>query len=916
MGKVISERASETAKKVRKALKEAFPDYPARHFSVRSSSYSGGSSLSVNWDDYPTQKDVNAVVKKFESAGYDGMQDMKTYTPYEYEGKLYSGADYISASRNVSEERINKAIAVMNHVSIESEQYNENDYQLRRKMWEIEEKLDADLNYTGTEDISGLVFDGVVEDVEDAEANLEVEVNNAIEEYAFWLLSASGEGVKGWSRGGKDKLIDSLRMATNVNRVHIQLRKPDNTYSVVQVVGRVSDILEERLVSEYGGGTASLEAVAKSVEEVVENNEGEVEEVELTAGDKAYTNNRMMQLILEFASVGKVVNKLSLKEKFDEEAVRNLKANAGELPFKDVVEAYLVHICEESVETTAVVDVGIEEETGIRVVIKALQEEDMVTLVFKKADGTQRIMIATRNNEVEPSITAINQPMEVVKQIERGVIPVWDMQKKEIRAFRAERLTSYTVNGETVEYGVEAAEGVNPEEHFDPTTLSTSQMIGVLGTSVVRLVFKKSDGTTRVMWGTRNKDVIGLYMNPGNPMVAVKENDYDTAQKRQAQIDRDYVQVFDLTADEFRTFKPSTVERVDEQHGVASWIEFKPKQDGWYNCAKSGEGIANYYELGKRKAKDSEERMNESRVQEEREKVQHVASVKFTREQLASEKARREEGEDERVATAEARRLRWSMTNQKVQEALAEIETYTEQEEEAFRKMKTYVEKLQETFHKLQSEGKGRGEIENLNIRESHKIIMFGYEEDVYLLHPRFIVNGISHRVFADRTGKFEYEGNAQSADGDTELRRELQALATLVSGRRKRDATDVRLVEEDIRRLRRFNALQEKYKQKFIDEKITAILNRGNEGMPPHLQVTVDGKRFVVSPAILYSVDTKAVHYRRERHTATLREFREAVTGHEQIGVSESSFKVLVTVLVESYDLRKRVEDTEGTAI
>ena len=65
---------AETAKLVRKALKESFP---ATKFSVRSSTYAGGSSMRVHWIDGPLSQDVDAVVGPFKCGGFDGMIDMK-----------------------------------------------------------------------------------------------------------------------------------------------------------------------------------------------------------------------------------------------------------------------------------------------------------------------------------------------------------------------------------------------------------------------------------------------------------------------------------------------------------------------------------------------------------------------------------------------------------------------------------------------------------------------------------------------------------------------------------------------------------------------------------------------------------------------------------------------------------------------
>jgi hypothetical protein len=97
----IYESAAETAKKIRKALKTAFPSIK---FSVRSSTYSMGSSVSIHYTDGVQSSEVEAITSQFSSGYFDGMQDMYVSGYYQYEGKLYSGAKHISVSRHLSDE--------------------------------------------------------------------------------------------------------------------------------------------------------------------------------------------------------------------------------------------------------------------------------------------------------------------------------------------------------------------------------------------------------------------------------------------------------------------------------------------------------------------------------------------------------------------------------------------------------------------------------------------------------------------------------------------------------------------------------------------------------------------------------------------------------------------------------------------
>ena len=65
--------AVETAKLVRRALKDAFP---GQKFSVRTDQYAGGASVRVRYTDGPAERRVKAVAGQFAGGGFDGMIDL------------------------------------------------------------------------------------------------------------------------------------------------------------------------------------------------------------------------------------------------------------------------------------------------------------------------------------------------------------------------------------------------------------------------------------------------------------------------------------------------------------------------------------------------------------------------------------------------------------------------------------------------------------------------------------------------------------------------------------------------------------------------------------------------------------------------------------------------------------------------
>jgi len=100
MSRLIS--TNDTAKLIRKALKDNFPD---TKFGVRSKKYSGGSSITVSYTDGPPYKAVKKVAERFEGASFDGMRDLKEYkTHVDENGEMvHYGPDFVFVNRDYSD---------------------------------------------------------------------------------------------------------------------------------------------------------------------------------------------------------------------------------------------------------------------------------------------------------------------------------------------------------------------------------------------------------------------------------------------------------------------------------------------------------------------------------------------------------------------------------------------------------------------------------------------------------------------------------------------------------------------------------------------------------------------------------------------------------------------------------------------
>lgn len=133
---------TQTAGLIRKALTKKFPTVK---FSVVSSSYSMGASITVAWTDGPTSKEVDEVTGLYEGAGFDGSIDLKYHVdhwllpdgsvqvahtsgtsgsrgyvspinnekPHPEAVKVQFGADYVHTRRSHSELALLKAVVAV-----------------------------------------------------------------------------------------------------------------------------------------------------------------------------------------------------------------------------------------------------------------------------------------------------------------------------------------------------------------------------------------------------------------------------------------------------------------------------------------------------------------------------------------------------------------------------------------------------------------------------------------------------------------------------------------------------------------------------------------------------------------------------------------------------------------------------------
>lgn len=108
MAKITLIPLIDTAKMVRRSLKEAFPDVKLR---VRIDRYAGGSSIHVIWSDGPSSEMVESVVKRFGGAYFDGQTDYQGRLRHRMDGDPVSFApNWVQCHRQFTDAAVMRAI--------------------------------------------------------------------------------------------------------------------------------------------------------------------------------------------------------------------------------------------------------------------------------------------------------------------------------------------------------------------------------------------------------------------------------------------------------------------------------------------------------------------------------------------------------------------------------------------------------------------------------------------------------------------------------------------------------------------------------------------------------------------------------------------------------------------------------------
>lgn len=1028
---VIREDATDTAKKIRKALKKNFPSYKSSHFKVKTDKYSMGSSVTVHWEDNPARKEVEEVINQYQSAQFDGMQDLETVTGYRdpEDGKMYSGAKYISASYRVSQERdeavreylsknlgmnesemdymqwqreYNKTIPKFddNHNLIEDESNThgqekseldmnqlirtkvrdiarEEDYHYLYGRIILEDIFKIDTDSYSQKDLEDKYTDefvkemyrmirdiekeikGHVEKTEDNESYKD-KVNNLVEKYYRDVRQAlTGEAINilGYTMNEEmkeeyNKLVDSYGKINAVEEFRKQELSVDYQIDIDELVQNVpynqldKNKAVEKLV-EIKGGDYWYEAdkehneikdLKEEERQKIRKQEDEKEEktVDIDSYRKAKFTKRDVKQVAEVIkeeSKRQGVSSKQLMKKIDQQYLKETKAKDPD-NFLDNVREKLREGSDEvnDIESALEEQLGgedsaseVEKEFGSvrdvsEEVIKYLMDGE-VNIVFTKANGAERHMRATRKTELfreygdlVEGFKESNEQSNVGQEINSGTIGVVDLDIDGggARKFVTERLKSYQPKGkDKVVVKVVAGESTDEEKekkHFNPVQkLNTEKMIEILGKKVVRLVFEKKDGSKRAMVATRNPNIVELYVGLDNngkrPVNRIKE---EREGDIKSQIEKDYVKVLDVEKQAFRTFKPSKLVEYDEDLDIASWIEFSEKNDAWYDLAFNGKDPREFYQEGKRTGVNIGNDMSE-KVSYEREQKLKIQDEQAARETLEKSSKQAEQSRNRQNQKKEKLKNVQSLVMEEVENVPAQMKM------EGFYQLYNEFLKVPEKLEKDKAFNNMENELTKVQKSDERNLVILQIRNDVIFLHPLFIVNGYSGRVYADATRMkiFEDIGEEFKSDADWGSEDILEPLAKKIKtfGRGNKETKGN---GKDDLRVERLISLGKENEEKFSKMGVRLFEQKVKESDVKMLGIKMGGSLYFVHPNYMLELREGKTHviHKNEDNSQVLG-YTNFLKGWIESADSEAertAMQGLMNLIIRGIDLRKRV--------
>lgn len=250
-------------------------------------------------------------------------------------------------------------------------------------------------------------------------------------------------------------------------------------------------------------------------------------------------------------------------------------------------------------------------------------------------------------------------------------------------------------------------------------------------------------------------------------------------------------------------------------------------------------------------------------------------------------------------------RDRYAQATTQIQRALQQIKGYTHQDSMTYQTLLQYAQQLQTHFN-----NSNHAEKVKVLVNQEHALIEVALESrsEVFIFHPQFILNAISHKVYADRTGTLVFTDSFTS-ELDALLAKDIEKLATLITARRQTDYEQKELTPNDEKRMLRFYQLVQTHANTLKEYDMGFVMCKQHEKLH-NVRVVIKGKPvYTMNPNFILEIPTNRFLYQRKDADATLSELAQQFTVRQQTPyLSPNQFQVLNQLVVQAFDLRRKL--------
>lgn len=190
-------------------------------------------------------------------------------------------------------------------------------------------------------------------------------------------------------------------------------------------------------------------------------------------------------------------------------------------------------------------------------------------------------------------------------------------------------------------------------------------------------------------------------------------------------------------------------------------------------------------------------------------------------------------------------------------------------------------------------------------------IITYNNNQGMFIVNPYVMIEVYNKRVYADKTGKISFTDSTRANKVTSGLANYLlNALKKIYFKRGHLNVITKPFTNEaDYARINALHKVLTNEKTLVMQHKIKFKEGLDETQKINRIQVQINKRNLIISPAYIFDVDTKSFLFKRENPSSTLKELAESnFKPNYLMGINEETAKTLIALVKITFDLRKNI--------